>query len=47
MKEKAKKAHYDNAEIEALFFEASDIVTASTPGGWGPGGMDSDGWDEN
>lgn len=49
MNGKAKKAHYDNAEIEALVFDASDIVTASTPEGWGQGGsgIDGEGWDEN
>ncbi len=47
MSKKIKKAHYVNAEIEALFFEVSDIVTASTPEGWGQGGIDSEGWDEN
>ncbi|MBO5315175.1 MAG: hypothetical protein J6B48_01965 [Clostridia bacterium] len=47
MNKEAKKARYDSAEIEALYFEVSDIVTASTPEEWSPGGIDGEGWDEN
>ena len=50
MKGKIGKAHYDEAELEIVIFEISDIVTASTPAansGWESGSIEGGGWDVN
>ena len=42
---------YSSPEVEIVFFDAfgkaSDIITTSVPDGWGTGGLDDGGWDEN